>query len=93
MLAFCILLASLSLPLQMEPGAAITPLSMEAAPSHEPSGLPTEGVLAGTSRPGKAFTKKQKQTVKQNNAEAHGGTTTVRIVMSRQCRARNTRRV
>lgn len=75
MLAFCILLASLSLPLQMEPGAAITPLSMEAAPSHEPSGLPTEGVLAGTSRPGKSFTKKQKQTVKQKNAEAHGGST------------------
>jgi 5-methylcytosine-specific restriction endonuclease McrA len=75
MLAFCILLASLSLPLSMELGAAITSLSMEAAPSHEPSGPPTGEVLAGRSRPGKAFTKKQKQTVKQNNAEAHGGTT------------------
>lgn len=74
LLAFCIFLASLALPFPMEPGTAITPLSMEAGLSNESSGPPTGEVLAGRSRPGKAFTKKQKQTVKQKNAEAHAGT-------------------
>ncbi len=75
MLAFCLLLASLVLPTPMEAGPATSPPSMEAGPSTETSVLPSGEVLAGTSRSGKAFTKKQKQTVKQKNAEAYGGTT------------------
>ncbi len=73
MLAFCILLASLALPTPMEPSAAVTTPSVETGASTTPSDFVGGEVLAGRSRPGKAFTKKQKQLVKQKNAEEHEG--------------------
>jgi 5-methylcytosine-specific restriction endonuclease McrA len=73
MLAFCVLLVSLVLPAPVEPGTAVTALSVAADPSTEPSSLARGEVLAGKSRPGKAFTPKQKQIVKQKNAEEHEG--------------------
>jgi HNH endonuclease len=74
MFPLCLLLAALAIPAPMESGTAATALSVDADDSTESSGLVSgEGVFAGSSRAGKAFTKKQKQTVKQKNAEAHGG--------------------
>ncbi len=73
MLALCLLLLSLAVPPPAELELPVTVLTLETGSLPEPANPLGKEVLAGRVRVGKAFTQKQKQIVKQKNAQENEG--------------------
>ena len=71
--ALCLLLAALAVPAPAELDASVSASTIEAGPSSASPEDVWQEVIAGRARAGKAFTKKQKQVVKQANAEKNDG--------------------
>jgi 5-methylcytosine-specific restriction endonuclease McrA len=71
--ALCLMLVSLAVPAPAAQGVPVTAFPLESGSSLESANPAREEVLAGRVRAGKAFTQKQKQIVKQKNAQENDG--------------------
>lgn len=75
MTALCLMLLALAVPAPSPLDAPAAALPFEAVSSLEPGAPAGQEAIAGKVRTGKAFTRQQKEIVKQKNAQANEGKT------------------